>query len=216
MKRAILLGTTGAAVAVAMLAVGFVAGRPQPAMAEGHAVRRPSRSRPPIRSTARRSRSIIRDYLLANPEVLLEVQEALDAKQKEEQRDRAARRSSSDAKDQIFNSAHRRRRRQSERQGHHRRVLRLQLRLLQTRHRGHAGDDHRRSGPALRAQGIPDPRPGFAEGQRRLDGVPPADAGEIRRVPQRSCSAATAAPARRRPSRSPSRSAPTRRSCARR
>ena len=30
--------------------------------------------------------------------------------------------------------------------------------------RGHAGADRGRSGPALRAQGIPDPRTGFAEG----------------------------------------------------
>ena len=34
--------------------------------------------------------TIVRDYLLANPELLLEVQEALEAKQKEAQRRRLA------------------------------------------------------------------------------------------------------------------------------
>ena len=48
--------------------------------------------------------TIVRDYLLANPELLLEVQQALDAKQKEEQRRALA--IIKDAKDEIFNSAH--------------------------------------------------------------------------------------------------------------
>ena len=44
---------------------------------------------------------IIREYLLANPELLQEVQQALDAKQKEEQRV-AQQTIISDAKDKIF------------------------------------------------------------------------------------------------------------------
>ena len=58
--------------------------------------------------------------------------------------------------------------------------------------------------------------PDSQKAQRRFDGVPHADAGEIRRIPQRSCSAARAAPPRRPRSRSRCRSAPTRPSCARR
>ena len=47
----------------------------------------------------------MREYLLANPELLLEVQQALDAKQKEEQRV-AQKAIIKDAKDKIFKSAH--------------------------------------------------------------------------------------------------------------
>ena len=104
MKRAILLGTTGTAAAVAMLAGGFLAGRPQPAMAKDT----PSAA-VTIASADTMDRKevekIIREYLLANPELLQEVQQALDAKQKEEQRV-AQQAIISDARDKIFKSAH--------------------------------------------------------------------------------------------------------------
>ena len=103
MKRAILLGTTGTAVAVAMLAGGFLAGRPQPALAKDT----PSAVTIASADTLDRKEveKIIREYLLANPELLQEVQQALDAKQKEEQRV-AQQTIISDAKDKIFKSAH--------------------------------------------------------------------------------------------------------------
>jgi protein-disulfide isomerase len=102
MKKALLLGTTGVAVALAMLAFGFVAGNPQIAKAG---------TAQPVETAAADTKidrteveGIIRDYLLKNPEVLLEVQDALEAKQKEEQRI-AHLGVIKNAKDQIFNSA---------------------------------------------------------------------------------------------------------------
>jgi len=102
MKKAILLGTTGMAVALAMLAFGFVAGSPQTAKAG---------TTQPVPTTVADTKvdraeveGIIRDYLLKNPEVLLEVQDALEAKQKEEQRI-ASLGVITKAKSEIFNSA---------------------------------------------------------------------------------------------------------------
>ncbi|MEQ1954382.1 DsbA family protein [Mesorhizobium sp. CN2-181] len=100
MNKAILLGASGVAVAFAMLAVGFVAGKqgavadtaPQAMMSEA-VMDRPEVER------------IVREYLIANPEVMLEVQAALDTKQKEEQRV-ASLQVIQDAKSDIFNSAH--------------------------------------------------------------------------------------------------------------
>lgn len=103
MKKAVLLGTTGVAAALAMLAFGFVAGNPQAAMAEdaSQVVRAASADTGIDRAEVE---SIIRDYLLKNPEVLLEVQDALVAKQKEEQRI-AHLGTIQNSKDEIFNSA---------------------------------------------------------------------------------------------------------------
>lgn len=92
MNRALLLGTTGAIAALAMLGVGYAAGT-MPAM---QAV--PAATLDTINVTAAVTKlpastldraeveSIVRDYLLKNPEVLLEAQEALETKQKEAQR----------------------------------------------------------------------------------------------------------------------------------
>ncbi|RVC78309.1 DsbA family protein [Mesorhizobium sp. M4A.F.Ca.ET.020.02.1.1] len=103
MNKAILLGTTGVVAALAMLAVGFVAGSPQAAKADTTQV--VQAAAPSDRRIDRAEvEGIIRDYLLKNPEVLLEVQEALEAKQKEEQRI-AALGVIKNAKDEIFNSA---------------------------------------------------------------------------------------------------------------
>ncbi|GLS30694.1 Protein-disulfide isomerase [Mesorhizobium albiziae] len=88
MKKSILLGTAGA---VAILAVGLFAGRPAPALAQETPMDR------------KQVETIVRDYLLANPELLLEVQEALEAKQKEAQR-LASLGVIKEAKAEIFNS----------------------------------------------------------------------------------------------------------------
>ena len=84
MTRAILLGAAGAVVSVAMLAGGFLAGRPLPAFAEDtpQAVEAAGSQQ----LTRKDVENIVREYLIANPEVLVEAQKALDAKQKEEQR----------------------------------------------------------------------------------------------------------------------------------
>ena len=84
MTRAILLGAASALVSVAVLAGGFTAGRPTPALATDMA-----QSTAPAagKQLSRKDvENIVREYLLANPELLVEVQKALDAKQKEEQR----------------------------------------------------------------------------------------------------------------------------------
>ena len=101
MKRTILSGTIAAAVACGMLAFGFVAGTPQPAKAESSATQTTSGDTKIDRAEVE---GIIRDYLLKNPEVLLEVQDALEAKQREAQRI-AQLDIIKDAKDEIFNSA---------------------------------------------------------------------------------------------------------------
>ncbi|TJW73339.1 MAG: DsbA family protein, partial [Mesorhizobium sp.] len=102
MKKAILLGTAGVAVALAMLAFGFVTGSPQTAKADAAQIAQAASADTKIDRAE--VEGIIRDYLLKNPEVLLEAQEALEAKQKEAQRV-ASLSVIKDAKDQIFNSA---------------------------------------------------------------------------------------------------------------
>ncbi len=85
MKKALLLGTAGTAAALAMLAAGFMAGRPERA-ATGAAPDMVQAATTETGGDRAEVEAIVRDYLLRNPEVLLEVQEALEAKQKEEQR----------------------------------------------------------------------------------------------------------------------------------
>jgi protein-disulfide isomerase len=103
MKKAILLGATGAAAAFAMLGFGFLAGK----QTAGAIVEPPPAALPAIATAQLDNKAvelIVRDYLLANPELLMEVQVALDAKQKEEQR-LANLGVIKDAKDEIFNSS---------------------------------------------------------------------------------------------------------------
>jgi len=101
MKNAILLAGAGAIVAVAMLALGYGAGRSGAAADTSVAVQTVADN------TEKRLEveAIVRDYLIANPEVMLEVQAALEAKQKQEQQ-LANLQIIEDSKDQIFNSAH--------------------------------------------------------------------------------------------------------------
>jgi protein-disulfide isomerase len=84
MSRAIILGTGGIAVAFGMLAFGYLAGSRQLAIAQDS---------PQVIELAGAEgldrsdvETIVREYLLANPELLLEVQKALETKQKEEQK----------------------------------------------------------------------------------------------------------------------------------
>jgi protein-disulfide isomerase len=103
MKRAFLLGATGLAVAVAMLAGGFLAGQPGTALAGNTPAAVTTASGDTLDRKA--VETIVREYLLANPELLLEVQQALDAKQKEEQK--VAQKTIIDAaRDKIYRSAH--------------------------------------------------------------------------------------------------------------
>lgn len=101
MKKTILLGTTGIAVALAMLTAGYLADIPGIAHAEG--------TQQPAAAAATLDRqqveTIVREYLLDNPEMLLEMQGALEAKQKEQQRV-AHLEVIKQSKDEIFNSAY--------------------------------------------------------------------------------------------------------------
>ncbi len=74
MKKTVLPGSTAAIAASVALAFALMAGAPQVANAETAS------------GTVNRAEveGIIRDYLLKNPEIMLEVQEALEAKQQEE------------------------------------------------------------------------------------------------------------------------------------
>lgn len=92
MKKTLLLGTSGIATAFAMLAFGYLSANPVPAHAETAA---------PL--DRKQVETIVREYLLDNPEMLLEMQGALEAKQKEDQRV-AHLEVIKESKDEIFNS----------------------------------------------------------------------------------------------------------------
>ena len=91
MKKAFLLGTTGIAVAFAMLALGALA---QPNAAYAQNAQQLDR---------KEVEKIVREYLLDNPEILLDMQNALEVKQKEAQRT-AAIETIKQYKEEIFNS----------------------------------------------------------------------------------------------------------------
>jgi protein-disulfide isomerase len=104
MSKAVWLGATALAVAVGMLAVGYVTGRPGPAIADDApqtvalAAADGSVDRVEIEN-------IVRDYLVKNPEILIDMQQALETKQREEQRI-AALGVIKDARAEIFDAAH--------------------------------------------------------------------------------------------------------------
>ena len=104
MSKAIWLGATGLAVAAGMLVVGYVAGRPEAAIAKdtSQAVALASATTSVDRVEIE---NIIRDYLVKNPELLLDMQQALETKQREEQRV-ASLEVIEAAKDEIFNAAY--------------------------------------------------------------------------------------------------------------
>jgi protein-disulfide isomerase len=105
MKRAVLVGVSALAVAVGMLASGFIAGRPQAATAGGGAPGVMTLAAADTAVDRLEVEGIVRDYLIRNPEILLEMQQVLEEKQKEEQRI-AHLEVIRSARDQIFNSAY--------------------------------------------------------------------------------------------------------------
>ena len=105
MNKAILLGTTAAVAGLAMLAVGFAAGTTLPAKADDAVQAAQTETTAPAGGKLDRAEveGIVRDYLLKNPEILLEVQTALEAKQAQEQK-LASEGVIKDQKNEIFNS----------------------------------------------------------------------------------------------------------------
>jgi protein-disulfide isomerase len=103
MNKALLLGTAGCAAAFAILAAGYLAG-PQTAEAEGtpQVVTIAAAETPLDRKGVE---AVVREYLLSNPELILEVQQALETKQQEEQRV-AHLNVIKEAKAEIFNAAY--------------------------------------------------------------------------------------------------------------
>ncbi|WP_274629567.1 DsbA family protein [Arvimicrobium flavum] len=101
MNKSILLGATGIAVAFGMLAFGYTAGNVQPA----RAVEAPQTVATPAPVDKGEVEKIVRDYLVANPEILDEMQAALDAKRTEQQRIAQIETIRAN-KDEIFNSKH--------------------------------------------------------------------------------------------------------------
>ena len=87
--------------------------------------------------------------------------------------------------------------RQSEGQRHLRRVLRLQLRLLQARHGRHAHAVEERPQSQGRAQGIPGARAGLGRGRASGGGRAHAGAEEISRIPHQASWRAAATPTER-------------------
>jgi protein-disulfide isomerase len=80
------MGVSAAAVTVAMLASGFLAGR-TPAASAGSAGQEVIAVASSGLATSRNEvEGIVRDYLLKNPEILIEMQQLLEEKQREEQR----------------------------------------------------------------------------------------------------------------------------------
>ncbi|RUM98644.1 DsbA family protein [Pseudaminobacter arsenicus] len=104
MKKAILVSTGSLVVALAMLGAGFVAGKRQPAIAD---------TPPAANETAVAGNQlgredvekIVRDYLLTNPEIMLEVQQALEVKRQDEER-AANVATIEDSRADIFNAAY--------------------------------------------------------------------------------------------------------------
>ncbi|MEP9373221.1 DsbA family protein [Mesorhizobium sp. KR1-2] len=103
MNKAVLLGTTGIAIAGAMLAAGFQAGR-TPAT-DSMTVSQIATTAAAGHLDRKEVETIVREYLLANPEILYDVQQALEEKKQEEQR--VAHLSViKEAKSEIFHSAY--------------------------------------------------------------------------------------------------------------
>ncbi len=100
MTKAILLGTTAVAIGLGALTSGFLAGRQTSAAQQPQA----TVSTADTALDKKGVELIVRDYLLDNPEIMMEVQVALEAKQKEEQR-LANLGVIKGAKEEIFNSS---------------------------------------------------------------------------------------------------------------
>ena len=105
MSKAIALGVAGVAVSFAVLAAGYLVGD----RSELTAVSSSSAAETQPSTLADLDRAeveqIVHDYLVANPDILVEMQTALDVRQQEEQR-LAQMETIETASDQIFNAAY--------------------------------------------------------------------------------------------------------------
>jgi protein-disulfide isomerase len=107
MKKALSFGVAGLALSVGMLGFGYYAGQ-QPRGSEAQAVEGPgvegsmAASGPLDRSAVE---GIVRDYLIANPEIMVEVQAALENRQQEQQRETQLATIEA-ASDEIFNASY--------------------------------------------------------------------------------------------------------------
>ena len=108
--------------------------------------------------------TIVKNYLLAHPEVLEEAMAELSKRQAAAETEKHEASIATERRDD-FQFAARRDARQQGRRCHLRRVLRLQLRLLQTRDGRHARSDEVRSQTESRAEGISGAEPGFGRGR---------------------------------------------------
>ena len=82
MSKAIALGVTGATISAAMLALGFAAGSGQTNAPAADA----TRAEEPALSNQQDIETVVHEYLLANPQILVEMQTALQAQEEERQR----------------------------------------------------------------------------------------------------------------------------------
>lgn len=103
MSKAIALGVVGVSVSAAMLAFGYLAGSRSGLVSAVP----PAEASAPSASVAGRGdvEGIVRDYLLANPEILVEMQAALDVRERESQRI-AQNETIRSASEQIFNASY--------------------------------------------------------------------------------------------------------------
>ncbi len=102
MSKAVALGVVGLALSASMLGLGYFAGSPG---ASGQRTAMAEQVRMPGDMDRAAIEAIVRDYLVANPEVIVEVQQALEARERET-RLVAQRQAITDSSDHIFNAAY--------------------------------------------------------------------------------------------------------------
>lgn len=102
MRKAYFFGAVAGLVSLGMLGLGYAVGGGRGIPAAGEAVQAPAAD---MQFDKDEIGQIVRDYLVANPEVLLEAQAALETKQREEQR-LAQLSTIRQASDEIFNAEH--------------------------------------------------------------------------------------------------------------
>ena len=120
----------------------------------------------------------IRDYLMANPEVLVEAMQELERKQ-DSQRDAVAQKGVQENQAELYPRSRQPDRRQSQRRRRHRRVQRLPVPLLQARPPGGEVGGRRRRQGEDRLQGPADPGRGLED--RRPRGAGLGQAGQAPR-----------------------------------
>ena len=101
MSKTIIVGALGLIVSAAALGAGYVAGKPQPHQVTGV----PVEAAPAAGAGRAEVEAIVRNYLLEHPELMIEVQAALEAKQQSQQQVAQQEAISSDA-DRIFNASY--------------------------------------------------------------------------------------------------------------